>query len=147
MSFQSEVEAWTKKAKSRTQMVLRETIDLANERLVMQTPVGDPSLWVMLPAPDYTPGTLRANWNFGIGTPDGSVDYTIRDTSGAATMDAIQAKIPDHITDGAYFITNSVHYMRKIEFGWSSQAPAGVVRITAAALPVEVRRYIASFSA
>ncbi len=74
------------------------------KRVEERTPVGDPSLW-HYPAPaGYKPGTLRASWT-------ATLEQT---TSGVNAI-----------------VANSQPYAERVEFGWSTQAPQGMLRITA----------------
>lgn len=69
-------------------------------RIEERTPVGNPALWKW-PAPaGYTPGTLKASWGV---EQKGITEYTI---------------------------TNNQPYAERVETGWSSQAPAGMLRIS-----------------
>lgn len=72
-------------------------------RVTARTPIGDPSLW-KTPAPaGYKPGTLRASWSTEFKEQSGIVVATV---------------------------SNSQPYAERVEFGWSTQAPEGMVRIT-----------------
>lgn len=71
-------------------------------------------------------GRFKSNWQAGTGTAN-------TDTSAAAGSDAkgrtatvLQGWKPGQ----TIFLTNSLPYARRLEFGWSKQAPAGMVRLT-----------------
>jgi hypothetical protein len=73
-------------------------------RVQERTPVGNPGLW-KYPAPkNYRPGTLKASW---------SVSYSPITTSGVYAT-----------------ISNNEPYAYRVEFGWSTQAPNGMLRVT-----------------
>ena len=65
-----------------------------------RTPVGDPSLWKWPAHADYTPGKLKASWTL---------------TSNGNTIT----------------IANSMPYAERVEYSsWSTQAPAGMMRVS-----------------
>lgn len=69
-------------------------------RIEKRTPIGRPELW-KYPAPkNYVPGTLRASWAMLI-------------------TSALNIQI-----------SNDQPYADRVEFGWSTQAPAGMLRIS-----------------
>jgi len=72
-------------------------------RVEKRTPIGNPSLWKYKAPKGYKPGTLRASW---------TLNY--KQTSTGVTAE----------------ITNDAPYAERVEFGWSSQAPQGMLRIT-----------------
>lgn len=83
------------------------------------TPVGNPSLWKHRAPPGYSGGFARANW-------DRSQETQAR--AGVAVQ-----------------MTNNAPYIRRLEYGWSRQAPNGFVRIVLAnaqALVDEVRAHV-----
>jgi hypothetical protein len=73
-------------------------------------------------------GRFRANWQHGVNVaPFGVLD--VLDPSGAET----KAKLRAHVMQadpGLHVFTNNLPYARRIEHGWSDQAPAGVVGVT-----------------
>lgn len=73
-------------------------------KVEQRTPVGDPSLWKW-PAPkNYKPGTLKASWSISFSKTSNGVYATV---------------------------FNDQPYAERVEYGWSSQAPQGMLRITA----------------
>lgn len=73
------------------------------KRLKERTPIGMPSLWKRPPMSDYVPGALRSSYTFSV-SRKGRV---IR-------------------------VFNSRPYFQRIEDGWSSQAPVGMLKTTIA---------------
>ena len=80
-------------------------------------------------------GTFRGNWNVGINTIDDSVDedaggnrkkYSVDD----ATLQRGNQVIGSIKSGDGINISNALPYAMMLEFGYSSQAPAGVVRTT-----------------
>lgn len=76
----------------------------------------------------YVGGRFRANWNVSYGTPDDSVtESTVKGRADAEAAKALTLPV-----GGVVFMTNGLPYAKRLEYeGWSSQAPAGMVRISA----------------
>lgn len=107
--------------------------DLANltktGRLKKRTRVTD-GMEIKAPA-GYTGGRFRGNWQVGLDVqPDGETGRI--DRSGNMTM-AVGKYMLEQFKVGtkAIYFTNNVPYAYRLEFGHSSQAPNGMVRITA----------------
>lgn len=110
--------------------VVRDVIEDIATKLVERSPVGDPALW-QHPAPKgYEPGTFRGNWQLGIGSiPSGETGQI--DPTGVGTLFSIVAAIGEHPAGTIAYICNNVPYARAIEDGHSTQAPTGLVGLTA----------------
>lgn len=79
-------------------------------------------------ADGYVGGRLKGNWQVSQGAPATGVLETT-DASGAKTIANIAAGLGGW--GSATFLTNNLPYAEPIEFdGWSSQAPAGMVRVS-----------------
>jgi hypothetical protein len=99
-------------------------------RLVLRSPVGNPDRWKH-PVKGYVGGRFRANWQVSIGLPAAhALDLT--DRSGSATITKGAAVIANVRADRMLFFVNALPYGRRLEYGWSGQAPAGMVRVTIA---------------
>lgn len=95
---------------------------------------------------DYVGGRFRANWILGIGAPDTTTTEDT-DKSGGATIQKIAAAMQGEKAGKVHYITNSLVYGPRLEYeGWSSQAPAGMVRVTFAELPGQIESYAASLN-
>ena len=79
----------------------------------------------------YVGGRFRGNWMFSIGIPNNAtteeVDPTGTKSTARITAGAIEFKAGD-----TCYITNSLGYAIPLEFGHSTQAPGGMVRVTVA---------------
>lgn len=125
------------KTNARADQIVRDVITEVATALDGRSPVGDPSLWKHPPSKDYQPGTFRGNWQLGVGSiPQGETGRI--DPSGEATLGAIIAAIPEHPAGTVAYLANNVPYARPIEDGHSTQAPNGVVGLTA----VEFQGYV-----
>lgn len=85
-------------------------------------------------------GRFRANWQFGQVVPQGEVSTL--DTSGAATIAKIAGQVTSVRAGGSVWVVNNLPYAGKLEYGYSQQAPSGMVRITLANLPAALENYV-----
>jgi hypothetical protein len=100
------------------------------KRIIDRTPVGNPSLW-KYPAPkDYVPGTLKASWriDFSGNTKDSRGRFT--SASQIGNSGGISFKINSTNSNARAAIYNNQPYAQRVETGWSTQAPSGMMRIT-----------------
>lgn len=113
---------------------INKTLLALYKKIVDRTPVGDPSLW-SYPAPaGYEPGTLKASWKIVFNSNGSGRDSsTGRFTSikQAAGQGGISFKVGKNKQQNA-LIYNNEPYAQRVETGWSSQAPTGMMRITVA---------------
>ena len=97
---------------------------------------------VILKTPRDT-GRAAVSWNIQAGTPDNSVEPPRSDNSGAANAtgeaQAKQSRIVPGDGMGAIYITNSLPYIERLEFGYSKQSPQGMVRVTLSEVEAEIR--------
>lgn len=77
-------------------------------------------------------GRFRASMTIGVGQIDTSVAPEVP-PGGSIAMP--EPRIPAITIGATYYHANSLPYARRIEYGWSNKAPAGVFRITAQKVP------------
>lgn len=103
-------------------------------RIIDRNPVGNPDLWKESSKPPpkgYVGGRSRANWQISTTTPpDNPIDAIdpdgdLTETLGIAAMGTAKA-------GGTIWIYNNVRYIKRLEDGWSGQAPLGMVAVTLA---------------
>lgn len=129
-TFALDISRFVKKANGRVELVLQKiTLDLLR-RVVLKTPVGNPTFWQSPAPPGYVGGRARANWQIAIG----GLPYTANDDvdpGGGVTIRTAAAKARQiRGTDTAIYIVNHVPYIVRLENGWSHQAPQGMVKTT-----------------
>lgn len=103
-------------------------------RIIEKTPVGNPDLWApsSLPAPPgYVGGRARANWQVSTVFP-GNSEIEAIDPGGDATEAQGIAAVGSAQPFGTIWIYNNVPYIRRLEDGWSTQAPSGMVGVSLA---------------
>lgn len=133
MGFADQVSAFAKKANDNIDKTVQFAIILAAQGVVLKSPVDT--------------GRFRGNWQFGIGQPNTTVTEDT-DKSGAKTLSSITAEVRAKVTGPAardvFWISNSLPYGQRLEYGYSKQAPGGMVRLTLAELPAAVDSYVRS---
>jgi len=85
-------------------------------------------------------GRFRSNWQFGQAVPQGTLESV--DKSGAATIARMAGQVTSVKAGGEVWIVNNLPYAGRLEYGYSQQAPSGMVRITLANLPAALEQYI-----
>lgn len=118
MSFTVDLSRIVARTKGKADLAVKKVALEAFRGIVMKSPVDT--------------GRLRANWTLSI---DGfsTATHEGTDKTGAGTMGKITAGLaPIKINGQSIYLTNSLPYVRRIEYeGWSKiKAPQGMVRIT-----------------
>lgn len=114
-TFALDLSRFAKKFDADIKMVIRKISFEAFKRIVLRTPVDT--------------GRARANWGVKVGSP---TTYVIEgeDKSGSATLAAASDGTMAWDCTGSIFLTNNIPYVGQLEFGSSTQAPQGMVRLT-----------------
>jgi len=150
MSFHLDIREWCKKAKGRTDLVVRKVLIDLGTRLVEKSPVGNPDLWDSLydtadagsgaqrtgarrkPPAGYVGGRFRGNWQYGnLGqqsVPMQRLDDI--DPSGAISISRITKGVLEAEPANMHYLVNNLPYAQRLENGWSKQAPQGMVALT-----------------
>jgi hypothetical protein len=129
-SFAVRLQQFADKTNRSCDELVRDVVTDIATKLDERSPVGDPKLWKSPPPKGYEPGTFRGNWQLGVGViPSGETGRV--DPTGAETLGAIIASIPERAAGTILYLVNNVPYARPIEDGHSTQAPTGLVALTA----------------
>lgn len=144
MSFSSDLNKFAKKVESNGDKILRGTFLGVFASVMKRSPVGNPENWVAYDKASgtykdyisvhgypegYIGGTFRGNWQTDVNkAPDGVLDD--KDKTGAkstlkAKTEAERANWGDSI-----YMVNNLPYAQRLENGWSTQAPRGMVKVT-----------------
>lgn len=99
--------------------IRKSTLDLFR-RLVLKSPIDT--------------GRFRANWNYSIG----SADYTTTDSTDQSRGMREAMRAADQPSGGVVCLSNGLPYARRLEYGYSKQAPYGMVRYSI----LEYRRFL-----
>lgn len=142
MSFSLDVKKFVEKANANMGQVTRKIVIDMGSRLVEKSPVGDPELWdtkfkavatsLGWIGKGYVGGRFRANWQYGnlagAGIPQS--DLPDIDKTGQVSKDRIQTGVANSDPATVHYIVNNLPYAQRLEDGYSSQAPAGMVGLT-----------------
>lgn len=117
MSFALDLRRITAKAKGDAALVVRRVSFELLSRVVLMSPVDT--------------GRFRANWNISGGGIDTRTTDDV-DKGGAEALGRVSAELSAAKFDRPMVIwfTNSLPYARQLEYGYSKQAPAGMVRVS-----------------
>ena len=147
--FNKDLETFAEETMPKAHLAIQKKIafDLF-DRIIMKNPVGNPSIWdgravgknyPARKAPKgYVGGRSRGNWQISVDVPGTSsvIDFeqgvSHEDPVGAmqeaeAFANAAKAKFGQTI-----WIYNNVRYIKRLEDGWSTQAPVGMVAVSIA---------------
>lgn len=117
LSFDKQIAAFTKKANMSVEKTIRGTSIKLFSAVILASPVDT--------------GRFRANWQVGGESPETGVKND-SDKSGGKTISEVVAHINGERINLEFTLANNLPYAYKLEYGYSKQAPAGVVRINAA---------------
>jgi hypothetical protein len=114
-SFEDDLNKFQRKTVNKMDQVVRKVALELFTRIIYKTPVDT--------------GRARSNWQVSIGTPaSGTVE--IDDKSGNATVSQATAKSAGFKAGDTIYLANNLPYIRRLEEGYSRQAPAGMVTLT-----------------
>ena len=133
-------------------VLLKVLFDIST-KVVEKSPVGNRELWAInapekrswrvahgrpdLKPEGYVGGRFRANWQFGETTaPSGELHEKSPPASGYPSQDAVIGELHTQMLSAKfgknYWIVNNLPYAYRLEVGWSTQAPTGMVATTMA---------------
>ncbi len=130
MSLAEGLRAFKTKTSSHLDAVTTGTVEAVGERLIVLSPVGDPTTWTRPPSADYRPGHFRSNWFY-------SFDAQATPTTPRVDIHTVNGldQVPAQAAGHRHFIQNSVEYAQALEYGHSDQAPAGIIAVIAIEMP------------
>jgi hypothetical protein len=117
-AFMLDIKRFTDKVDLNVKEVLQKlSLDMFT-RIVMMSPVRT--------------GRFRNNWYTGIGTPSGEVNWSSMSPEGAASLGRIRMGSEMFGPGKVIYLSNNLPYANRLEYGYSMQAPAGMVRVSIA---------------
>jgi len=125
MTVQADIQKITLHLSQKTAQVLTLLMAETDARLKMKSPVDT--------------GRFRASWTIGIG----QIDTTVAPDAQQGKVATPEPRIPAITLGSTVYHANSLPYARRLEYGWSKQAPGGMVRLTAAEVPGIIQALVA----
>lgn len=81
-------------------------------------------------------GRFKGNWNVSRTTPN----FSVSDAANAARGESEARKALSLAAGSVVYLSNGLPYARRLEYGWSGQAPAGMVRLSVREFDAYVQR-------
>ena len=116
MSFSVDVSDWIDKATEAPETIVRGTAIKLFSGIIKSSPVDE--------------GTFRANWFVSGESPSTQVNENASGAE-AGIIARVNSDVSALIEWEAITFTNNLPYARRLEFGYSDQAPQGMVRVNA----------------
>jgi len=119
-NFKSDFAKVLKRAGDKAELVVRKSaLDLLSQ-MVATSPVDT--------------GRFKSNWQTGIG----AINHVYNSTGDS--VGRFHATIDGWVAGKSIYLTNSLPYAHRLEYGWSKQAPGGMVRIAVADFQQSIRK-------
>lgn len=136
----SNIDDYLKKMSAHQALVLEACSKIINatalqmyKRIVDRTPIGNPNLWHPPYWPkNYIPGTLKASWNLSFNGVQRNTTGQFSSSDQLVTSGGLSLRLNSTNSNQAITISNPQPYAQRVETGWSTQAPSGMMRITVA---------------
>ena len=138
----SDFKALARSLKADEDQVIRATILNLTKAITEANPVGNPSLWKNKPPAGYVGGQSKGNWFPSISVASNEVDLTIKGEGADETSNQRVFNMLDQAKGNKFFVTNNLPYIRRLEYGWSTQAPEGMVRPAVQRVPQIIKKAI-----
>lgn len=116
-NFKADFTKIIEKAKGRVDLVVRKSMIRVFESVILKTPV--------------LTGRARGNWIATTGTMSNATLETF-DKSGNSTISAAKSVVDGSQVGGITYLVNNLPYASRLEYGYSQQAPSGMVRLSVA---------------
>jgi len=166
--FTASIKGFAEKTGLRLDSVLKKVLLDISTQVVTKSPVGNRELWAInkpsmglrtwriqhgrpeltLKPEGYVGGRFRANWQFGETTaPTGELFEKSPPASGYPSKDAVIGELHTQMLSAkfgkTYWIVNNLPYAVRLEYGWSTQAPTGMVGTTMVSAQAMVDKAVA----
>ena len=125
MGFADDVHKWAKSVGARADQVPRIVAVQISGQIIERTPVDT--------------GRAKGNWQATIETP-ASDTLKDEDKPGSDTVQKVYRVANDFKAGNVFYLVNNLPYIRRLEQGWSQQAPAGMVAVTVSEFQQAVAR-------
>lgn len=116
-SFSVDVSKWVKQAKGKQNTFVQRFCSEVSERVIERTPVDT--------------GFARGSWQ-PLRNGEGMLSEAKEDPSGGTAIARANLVAYWMRAGDVFMLINNAAYIERLEYGWSEQAPSGMVRITLA---------------
>lgn len=114
MSFSADLDKAVLNLKGYTEKQVKGTLFSLAARVIKESPVDT--------------GRFRGNWQASLNTPNKSTTGSL-DRSGGGAINEVAAVVNNLQLGQVFWLTNNLPYARRLEYGYSKQAPNGFLRI------------------
>lgn len=114
MSFSTDLDKAKLNLAGYAEEMVRGTLFSLASRIIKESPVDT--------------GRFRGNWQASINSPQKSKMQRL-DKSGAAAIGDMSSVVMSMKMGQTFYLTNNLPYARRLEYGYSKQAPSGFLRI------------------
>lgn len=142
----TDINKFLKQFEANQKLALKASADTINDavgemfkKIVERTPVGDPSLWNWPAHSDYTPGTLKESWNLSFNGQQRNTKGQFASGAQVLGSGGLSFRVGS-ASKIDVIINNPQPYAQRVETGWSTQAPTGMMRITVSEFPAMLNR-------
>lgn len=125
-AFKADFAKLLKKAGDKADLVVRKTALELQKSMIQMSPVDT--------------GRFKGNWQCGIG----AINATNTDAANSDALGRTGAVLEGWKAGQTIWLTNSMVYANRLEYGWSKQAPGGVVRLTVQDFSAKVKTAVES---
>ena len=125
MSFATDLDKAVLNIKGFTEKQVRGTLFGLSSRIIKESPVDT--------------GRFRGNWQASIGSPASATTSRL-DSTGAGSINDVAVTLQGLKLGQTFYLANNLPYARRLEYGYSKQAPSGFLRINLQRVQFEINK-------
>jgi len=125
MSFATDLDKAVLNIKGFTEKQVRGTLFGLSSRIIKESPVDT--------------GRFRGNWQASIGSPASATTSRL-DSTGAGSINDVAVTVQGLKLGQTFYLANNLPYARRLEYGYSKQAPSGFLRINLQRVQFEINK-------
>lgn len=125
MSFSQDLNKATLNLAGYAEEMVRGTLFSLANRIIKESPVDT--------------GRFRGNWQASLNTPKQGKLQRL-DKSGASAINDMSSVVMGLNMGQTFYLTNNLPYARRLEYGYSKQAPSGFLRINVMRVQSELQK-------
>ena len=125
MSFAKDLDKITLNLSGYAENMVRATLFNLSYRIIKESPVDT--------------GRFRGNWQASVNTPK-VTQLKRKDRTGTTTIIAANNVLEKFSMGQTFYLTNNLPYARRLEYGYSKQAPSGMLRVNVMRVQSELEK-------